>query len=499
MSLCSPRLAGPAGARRVAVALAAGLLLPATGLLLLAAAATAQPVPERGLRLQTVPPLPDSLRLYGETFATGLEPAPLLAPAQPVSLADAVAIALARNPERAASALEALRAETDVTPGNAGFLPTLDASVRVSGGQGGQLFGGQRASAQGSTTVSADLAAGVTLFDGGRRAATFARLEADARRFALLADLDAEALVLAVVTAYYDAARQAALVDALAEAVGVSEDRLRLAAAEVRIGTAADVDAALALADLNADRAALLRQQLQLAAARATLGGLLALPDPLAVAPADSLALGPPPDLPRLALLARTQNRRLRALAVAEEAAARVADEVRSEFAPRVRATAGLGAGAADRGPLPLAFRPGLAADLSYGLTLSLPLLDGGERRRRVQVAGIRQRQAALDTAGERLALETELARLAASVQTFRALVALEARNETIARQNVRVGLAQLQLGFISPLELRQVQLALVNVQTRRVDVLFQALRAEAELRFLAGTLLPPEAVLAAP
>ncbi|PAP77936.1 TolC family protein [Rubrivirga marina] len=481
------------------------LLAPA----LLAVAASAQPT---SLRQDSIPPLPDSLRLYGGTVATRIDlpDFPLPADALRLTLEEAVDLALARNPDVAVSALEGLRAANDVTRGNAGYLPTLDASAGLAGARSDVLFGSGGGGGAGdstgtgggglrssqSTALDAAVGLGYTVYDGGLRAATLRRLRAEARRFALLADADAEQLVLDVTATYLDAARQADLADAFAEAVAVSEDRLRIAQAEVRIGTAAEIDAALALADYNADRAALLQQQVLLEGARATLGGLLALPDPDAVVVTDTLALAPPADLGALADRAATENRRIRSLEAAELAAAEEVDAVRSEYRPTVRASAGLGLTVFDPGFLPPDFAPAVGPSLRYGLTASLPLFDGGERDRRLQNARIRVRQAELTTEGEAAFVRGRVARLAALARGYRALVDLESQNEAIARENVRVALAQLRLGFITPVDLRLVQLTLVDVRRRRVEAVYQARLAEAELRLLAGELLPGGSVL---
>ena len=483
------------GTRRVASLRAVMRGLLALGL---AVGAHAQPT---SLQQDSIPPLPDSLRLYGGTLATR-PPLPTFSVpdgALRLTLDEAIAVAVARNPGQAISALEADRARNDVTRGNAGFLPTLDASAGLAGSRSGAFFsrsdstGASTGSVRSSTVLDAALGLGVTLSDGGLREATYRRLQADARRLALLADADAEALALDVSTAYLDVARQADLADAFAEAVVVSEDRLRIAQAEVRIGTAAEIEAALALADFTADRAALLRQQVQLAGSRAALGGLLALPNPEAVVVTDSLSLDAPPDLARLVTEAAEGNRRVRSSQVAEEVAALGIDQVRSEYRPTVRATAGVGLAALDSGFLPPDAEPIIGPDLRYGITASIPILDGGERRRRLQNAEIALRQSELATDALRLSSRARAAQLAATARGFRGLVELETLNERIARENVRVALAQLRLGFISPVDLRLIQLALVDVRVRRVEAVYQARLAEAELRLLAGELLPDD------
>ncbi len=485
-------------AKSVLKALAVALLIAA------ASGASAQVQPP-SLRQDSIPPLPDSLRLYGGTFPTQPPLPSLDAPpgALRLTLAEAIEQALVRNPDPAVSVLEGVRAANDVTLGNAGYLPTLDASAGLAGSRSGGFGGGDSTNAgagglaRSSTALDAALTLGYTLYDGGLRAATYRRLQAEARRLALLADADAEALALDVAAAYLDAARQLELADARAEAVAVSEDRLRIAQAEVQIGTSAEIDAALALADYNADRALLLQQQVQLAGARAELGGLLALPDPAAVAVTDTLALDPPAALDALAAEAALGNRRVRSFEAAEDAAAQAVAQVRSDYLPTVRAAAGVGLTVFDSGFLPPDFDPTVGPDLRYGLTASLPIFDAGERRRRLENARIRLSQAELTTAGERVSNRARAARLAATARGFRALVDLETLNEQVARENVRVALAQLRLGFITPVDLRQIQLALVDVRTRRVEAVYRSRLAEAELRLLAGVLLPRDAAVA--
>ncbi|MDT0631160.1 TolC family protein [Rubrivirga sp. S365] len=477
----------------------------ALALLMVGGAAGAQELPS--LRQDSIPPLPDSLRLYGATLPTQPPLPDFAAPAGAVRLTldEAVTVALLQNPDRAVAVLEGARAVNNVTRGNAGYLPTLDATAGLAGSRS-STFGGGGADSVGlggaggtrsSTALDAGLTLGYTLYDGGLRAATYRRLQAEARRLALLADADAEALALDVAAAYLDAARQADLAAARAEAVAVSEDRLRIAQAEVRIGTSAEIDAALALADYNADRALLLREEVELAGARAELGGLLALPDPEAVVVTDTLALGAPPALDALVAEAGAGNRRVAAFQAAEAVAAQAVAQVRSDYRPTVRAAGGVGLTVFDRGFFPPALAPTVGPDLRYGVTASLPIYDGGERRRRLENARIDLRQAELLTASERLANAARAAGLASTARGFRALADLETLNERVARENVRVALAQLRLGFITPVDLRQIQLTLVDVRTRRVEAVYQARRAEAELRLLAGVLLPPGTAVA--
>ena len=461
------------------------------------------------VRPDSLPPLPDTLRLYGADLPVRLD-VPELAPppdARLVTLEEAVRLALARNPDRLISALEAERAANDATRHNAGYYPDVDFNSRLGGNRSGPATttgsDGTVRRNMGSTSLSSDVTLGYTVFDGNRRAATYRRLRAERTRAVYDADADAEALVRDVIGAYLNVVREQGLEDAREQAVRVSEDRLRVQEARVRIGTAADVDAGLALADLNADRAALLRERIALQQARLFLGELLALDDPSAVAVAERDVLTTPDatgatelSAEAVAAAAEARNRALRVSEASETSAREVVREVRAEYLPSVRLTAGYGATASDRGILP-ELEPSLTGSLNYGLSLTWPLYDARDRDRRLANANLRVEQAELVSERVRTALRSDAVRLAGDVDAYQRLAALETQNAAIARRNVEVALAQLEQGQISPLDLRQVQLAALDADTRLVDARYRLRLAEAELRLLTGTLLPPDAALA--
>ncbi len=147
------------------------------------------------------PPLPDTLRLYGIHLALRVD-VPELGPpadARVVTLDEAVALALARNPDRLSSAIEAERAANDATRRNAGYYPDVDFNTRLAGSRTGAAAttgaDGTVRRNPGATALTSDISLGYTLFDGNRRAATYRRLRAEGRRAAFTADGDAEFLV----------------------------------------------------------------------------------------------------------------------------------------------------------------------------------------------------------------------------------------------------------------------------------------------------------------
>jgi outer membrane protein TolC len=401
-----------------------------------------------------------------------------------LSLAEVTTRVLEQNPTVVIARLEREIADNDASLGNANFLPTvsLTATQRRLASFGGTT------QIDRSSDYSLDLAAGarVTVFEGLARVARYRRLQtlAEARRWD--AEATAEAVLADAYITYFDIARQQDQLLVLREAVALSEERLQIATRRRDVGAASDLEVRRALVDLNADRAVLLRQQNTLARSKAVLNQLLDRTD-AAFRVTDSVAVDT-----TLALAALEADALdapdLRAARASEEAAALDRTAVRREIWPRVDLTAGY---VFDTVTDPIGLTPGQAGGFTYGLTATFDLFDGFERRRRLGNAALRERQQALVVDQTRTALLTALESTFAVYERSLLLVALEEANAEAARQNVTVALERFRLGVRTSLELREVQRALTDAQSRLVAAVFEAKQAEVELLALSGRLLP--------
>jgi outer membrane protein TolC len=68
-------------------------------------------------------------------------------------------------------------------------------------------------------------------------------------------------------------------------------------------------------------------------------------------------------------------------------------------------------------------------------------------------------------------------------------LIALEKKNEAIAKQNLNITLDKFRIGTITTLEFRTAQLNYVNAKVRYSNAQFQGKLSEIALRELAGNL----------
>ncbi len=406
------------------------------------------------------------------------EQAPLL------SLEEAIRIAQENNYAVRIARNEAEIARNNYTIGNAGYLPSVGLTAQNS--QSALLrtrndgFGSQN---------SVDMAAGLsmTLFDGMARPARYRRLEALSEHGAANAERIAEATLADVITLYYNVVRQQQQLAVQREAVAISEERVRIAELRRDLGSASELEVRRARVDLNADRAALLREETALLGTKAALNQILGREDNPEFRATDDIFVTRGLSLPALEQTALQQNKALRQAEQQRTVAEFSRQEVRAEWFPRLDLQVGYVFNdlTGDIG-LPVT-RPG---GFSYGLTASFDLFDGFNRSRRMQNAqlDIQNTQLAIDDT--RISIQTELEQAFQAYENSLALIDLEEENAALAQQNVEVALEQFELGTITSVELREVQTALLDANSRLVTARFEAKQAEIDLLHLSGQLL---------
>jgi outer membrane protein TolC len=126
----------------------------------------------------------------------------------------------------------------------------------------------------------------------------------------------------------------------------------------------------------------------------------------------------------------------------------------------------------------------------TYGANVRFNLFDGGAVRSDLKNARLSVARAGLAEADARARVETSLAEAHAAWQASLSLLALEAANLELARENAAIALERLRLGTIVPLELRAAQEKYLEAEVRLVSARFEAKRAETDLLRLANRLV---------
>ena len=151
------------------------------------------------------------------------------------------------------------------TPGVAGMLPTLGASVNNN--KNLDVF---LSSANGNT-LSSNVTAGMVLFNGFRIWATRERLDLLQSRGELQLNSQIQNSLATVMTTYYDVVRQQEYLTIIQTSLDVSRQKLEIVTARRNVGMANDADYFQALIDVNSSEQSLKAQQLQVDQAKTDL------------------------------------------------------------------------------------------------------------------------------------------------------------------------------------------------------------------------------------
>ena len=384
-------------------------------------------------------------------------------------------------------------ARADYTIGNAGFLPSINATAGYNGTLSNtdqSFLSGQSNEVNGALTTrtTAGVNLNWSLFEGMGRNATLDRFRQQLEQQEQNALSTEEAVVADVTLLYYDLVRQQQQEQVFEEALDISTERLRIAELRRDLGSASELEVRQAQLDLNTDRINLLRQETTLLNAKSDFNQLLVLELDQEYAVEDTIPLEPIGDLVRLREEALANNTLLR-IAEQDRAIASIEiREIRAEWFPSLTANTGYTYSdlTAEAGFL----LSNQGTDFTYGLTLNLGLFEGFNRRRRMSNATVRESNAALVIENLRSQIQANVSRAYQNFLNSQQTVAIEQESVILARQNVETAIERFELGTIASIELREVQETLTRAQSLLLFAQYEAKQAEIELQRLTGHLV---------
>ncbi|MDI5950915.1 TolC family protein [Flavobacterium yafengii] len=409
-----------------------------------------------------------------------------------LTLESAVKIALENNYEIKIATNNLTIEKTNVAIGNAGMLPTVTATVLDN-----NSIQNSSQTRQDGTETELDnaknnsLTYGVgldwTVFDGMRM---FARLD----QLKELQKLGEAQLKLTVITrisdvnaAYYNLVQLQQQLAALDTTIVISNQRLTLAQNRFTIGKASKLEVLNAQVDLNTDQVALLRQKELYANSKILLNQLLARDVATDFKVIDELEVDALLLLPELRALAEKQNPQLEAQIINKRVAELELKQIKAARYPTVRVNTAYNFSESQSS---LGFvTQSQSRGLNYGFSASLNIFDGFSQNRNEKIAKIQIENSKLNIDQQNLALNSQLATSYQTYLTNLELIALEEKNESIAKQNLNITLDKFRIGTITTLEFRTAQLNYVNAKVRYSNAQFQGKLSEIALRELAGNL----------
>jgi multidrug efflux pump len=291
---------------------------------------------------------------------------------------------------------------------------------------------------------------------------------------------------LAVDAAYYEVLARGELVRVADDRLRRAEEQLAVARARVLAGEAIATDSLQLFLEVNQARLGALESEAALAVARRRLGHRIGLPGPAEAAPLGVSILTPLPfDVEEAVRELRERGPEMQALRAAERSAEAALSSRREAYLPEI--AVGLTAGAYDA-----EFFPSATRRTQLGVTVSVPIWNGGRREVAVANARMRRNVARAERAERERAAGELMAEAHHGYETSRAGAELARVGVAVAGETFAVQRARYREGATTILDLLEAQVALTEAEARLVQARYAALLALAEVEALLGRRLDP-------
>lgn len=385
--------------------------------------------------------------------------------------------------------------DNNATPGNAGYLPTIDMSGGFSGSVNNnrnKLMDGTTEKQNGVNSETGNIGLNVnwTVFDGFGIQAEYSRLKELQRMGELNTRMTIEDFVADLSTEYYNRIRQNIRLRNLRSSLDLSRERVRIAEERYHIGSGSRMDLQQAQVDFNSDSSKVLNQLEVVNTSRIRLNELMALENVEENIAVKDSVIYPNIFLDEVELWKSTIESNASLLIAQKNKTLSELDykKVKSRNYPYIKLNAGYGytANWYEVGTTDLQQRLGL----NYGVTVGLSLFDGLNRRRERRNARIEIENKELRMQELELALRADMSNLWMAYQNNLDLWSLEKENLVVAQENYRIAIDRYKLGELSGIELREAQNSLLEAEERQSIAEYSTKLCEVSLLQLSGQIL---------
>lgn len=407
-----------------------------------------------------------------------------------LSLQNAITIALKNNYDIQLSNNTVEIAKNNVSPGNAGMLPSLTGNFNG----GGSRQNTRQTPTNGPNRVINDALStntnyGVSLdwkiFDGFQMFANYNRLKELQKQGEVQAKAAIVNTISEVINTYYTIVKQQQLLTAADSALDISRLRLKIADNKLKIGKGSKLDVLSATVDYNADTSAYLQQKDMIKTSMITLNRLLARDLNLHFKVDEMINIDNLLNYDTLVTQAAQQNPDLQNAFINKKIAELNLKQIKGQRYPSISLNSGY---ARSKSTTPTGFNQKFQANgFTYGVTASINIFNGFLQRKNERNASIEIKNADLTLNKTQQNVSAQLLSNYESYATYLEMVKLEQKNLEIAKQNLDITLEKYRLGSITPLELREAQKSALDAITRYVDVQYQTKLAEISLKEISG------------
>ena len=386
-------------------------------------------------------------------------------------------------------------AKNNFTPGNAGFLPALDMSGRHSGTLNNYSYnytdGTQSTSSDiFNTTSSAGLSLGLTIFNGFSVQTTYKKLNELQQLGELNTQMAIENLVTSIVAAYNNYINQVQLLNNLKYALTLSKERLRIDEERYLLGSSSKLNVLQSRVYLNSDSTRLSRQAETVRATQIQLNELMAVEDLAVFFVSIDTSIEVIQDLQYEKLMEETlvNNTSL----VVARANKTISEYDRKLIASRSYPYLNLSSGYnyTYNTYSSSTTKNQLTGSMNYGLTMGLNIFDGFTQRKNLKNSTIEIMNKELRYKEVEQGVKADLITIYSAYSNYLRLVALEEQNLDTATENLAIAMERYRLGNLSGLDLREVQMSLLEARESLLSVKYQAKLAEISLLLISGRIM---------
>ena len=373
------------------------------------------------------------------------------------------------------------------------FLPSLSAE----GTQKESIINSKRKDANSGTekkfsgsitdNYGANINLNWTIFDGLAMFTTHEKLNEFIAIGELKTRMAVENLIAQVNTGYYNVLVQKSLLDAAKQSLDLSRQRYEIALQKNRIGSLSGLELKQTKIDLNSDSSTLVKQQEQLRSAYITLNTLMNIDLHKRGYVKDTILLHPMYPKDEVQTLMLNNNTTLLIARREQKVSELDLKLARSAYFPSVDFTAGYSFSRTESPASISTFNQNTGP--FWGFTLSVPLFNRLETRKKVRNAKIEIENSKLSYQEVELQMLSDLAQLYNSYENNLIMVGFESESAEVALVSLKTALERYRLGSLSGLEFREFQRSYLDAVTRKISAQFQAKSTEVSLLLMSGRL----------
>lgn len=411
-----------------------------------------------------------------------------------LTLEEAVAIGLEKNFDIRILKNDLAIASNENDPGRAGRLPTVVAASNWNNSLNYSklsFLSGESQVAKNaySSNLSASVEASYPIYDGGKTRNQLELLGISELLAENMLDLQSQNLISQIATAYYSLQLQQDFIKVLEEQVGFSNRRFELANVRKDLGVASGLDLFQSEIDLRSDSAELIRQKNIFELLKVNLFNIINtnVEDYSDIEFAPLSDTGTSPELAELEEIINTNNPELQLRKAELLQSETNINLAKSQQAPTLSVFGGVGGVYSESAVGFVSSNVGFNPYI--GLNLSYPIFEGNVRKVNIQNAKIRYESSQLNVEKSRIELKNRLFRAYTNYINAMELMIIENKSIALAEKNLEVAMVSYEAGGISELELRNIQINLVNASYRSLSALKNANEERLNMYHIAGVL----------